>query len=115
MITSFLYSVDSTTVSGFGIAFESGPDGSQVLYNAAPVTLTETYNVLTLTAGTETFEVRIDKAYDTESIGLILIDRSSFLYSYTSSGSEAISGTADANYYDNVGPRQRALVQGYEA
>lgn len=114
MITSFLNAVN-LSLSGTGIAFESGPDNSSVLYNAAPITLTETYNVLTLTAGSDTFVIRIDKAYSTETIGLININRSSYLYAYTSSGTEAISDTATSNYFDNVGPRQRALVQGYEA
>lgn len=124
MITSFLNSVDLPTVSGInitsgalaGIAYEAGIAGSSVLYTLPTTSLGETYTLITLTvAGNSTQKIRIDKSYSGKTLGFIKQDRSSFLFTYTSGAGATASITATANYYDNVGPVQRRLVQGYEA
>ena len=124
MITSFLNSVDLPTVSGIniasgalaGIAYEAGIDNSSVLYDTPTTNLGDTYTLITLTVdGDNTQKIRIDKSYSGQTIGFIKQDRSSFLFTYTSGGGATASVTATANYYDNVGPVQRRLVQGYEA
>ena len=114
MITSFLNAVN-LSLSGTGIAYESGATGSSVLYDLPTTDLNNTYTVLTITAGSDTDVIRIDKAYSGKTLGIINVDRQSFLFTYTSGAGGTGSVTATANYYDNVGPRQRALVQGYEA
>ena len=116
MITSFLNSVNLQSVSGNGIAYEHGIANSEVLYNLPTTALDHTYTLVTLNVGGDTSnKIRIDKAYSGQQLGFIKQDRSSFLFTYTSGGGGTASITATANYYDNVGPRQRALVQGYEA
>lgn len=124
MITSFLNSVDLPTVSGInitsgalaGIAYEAGIADTSVLYDSPTTSLGETYTLITLTVdGDNTQKIRIDKSYSGQTLGFIKQDRSSFLFTYTSGGGGTASITATANYYDNVGPVQRRLVQGYEA
>ena len=124
MITSFLNSVNLQSVSGINstngaaanIAFEAGIANSEVLYTLPTNTLSNTYTLITLNVGGDTSnKIRIDKSYSGKQLGFIKQDRSSFLFTYTSGGGGTASITAAANYYDNVGPIQRALVQGYEA
>lgn len=115
MITSFLYSVDLPTVSGTGIAYESGPTSSAVLYDLPAISLLSAYTVITLTCGSDTLSIRIDNSYNGQQLGVIYQNRLSFLFTAASASDGTESITATANYYDNVGPRQRALVQGYEA
>jgi len=115
MITSFLNSVNLPSVSGVGIAYEAGIADSSVLYDLPTTDLGETYTLITLTVdGDNTGRVRIDKSYSGKTLGVILQDRRSFLFTYTSGGGATASITADANYYDNVGPVQRRIVQSYE-
>jgi hypothetical protein len=115
MITSFLNSVDLPTVSG--INSTSGlPAGSSILYTLPTSTLGTTFTLITLSvAGNTTNRIRLNKSYSGQTLGFINQDRSSFLFTYTSGGTATASLTATANYYDNVGPVQRRLVQGYEA
>jgi hypothetical protein len=124
MITSFLNSVDLPTVSGInstsglpaGIAYEAGIAGSSILYTLPTSTLGTTFTLITLSvAGNTTNRIRLNKSYSGQTLGFINQDRSSFLFTYTSGGTATASLTATANYYDNVGPVQRRLVQGYEA
>jgi hypothetical protein len=124
MITSFLNSVDLPTVSGInstsgdlaGIAYEAGIEGSSILYTLPTTALGTTFTLITLSvAGDTTNKIRINKSYSGQVLGFINQDRSSFLFTYTSGGTGTASLTATANYYDNVGPVQRRLVQGYEA
>ncbi len=124
MITSFLNSVSLQSVSGInstsglpaGIAFEAGIANSQVLYTLPTTALGTTYTLITLNVGGDTSnKIRINKSYSGQQLGFIKQDRSSFLFTYTSGGGSTASITAAANCYDNVGPVQRALVQGYEA
>lgn len=124
MITSFLNSVSLQSVSGInstsglpaGIAFEAGIADSSVLYTLPSNVLSETYTLITLNVGGDTTnKIRIDKSYSGQQLGFIKQDRSSFLFTYTSGGGGTASITATANYFDNVGPVQRRLVQGYEA
>ena len=115
MITSFLNSVN-LSLSGTGIAYEDGPVGSAILYDLPRVELLNEFTVVTATCAVvgETHIVRVDNAYDGKQLGIINQDRSSFLFTFASASDGTDSVTADANYYDNVGPRQRAIVQGYE-
>lgn len=124
MITSFLNSVDLPTVSGINstsglpadIAYEAGIEGSSILYTLPTTALGTTFTLITLSvAGDTTNKIRINKSYSGQVLGFINQDRSSFLFTYTSGGGGTASITATANYYDNVGPVQRRLVQGYEA
>lgn len=124
MITSFLNSVNLQSVSGINstnnsdanIAFEAGIAGSEVLYTVPTNTLSDTFTLITLNVGGDTSnKIRIDKSYSGQTLGFIKQDRSSFLFTYTSGGGGTASITATANYYDNVGPRQRKMVQSYEA
>lgn len=124
MITSFLNSVNLQSVSGINstngaaanIAFEAGIANSEVLYTLPTNTLSNTYTLITLNvAGNTTNKIRIDKSYSGQQLGFILQDRTSFLFTYTSGGGGTASITATANYYDNVGPKQRKLVQSFEA
>lgn len=124
MITSFLNAVTLQSVSGINIvsgapanvAFEAGIAGSSVLYTLPSNTLSNTYTLITLNVnGNTSNKIRIDKSYSGQQLGFMLQDRTSFLFTYTSGGGGTASITATANYYDNVGPIQRALVQGYEA
>lgn len=124
MITSFLNSVDLPTVSGINsasgasanIAYEAGIVNSSILYTLPTSTLSNTYTLITLNvAGDETNKIRIDKSYSGQELGFINQDRSSFLFTYTSGISATATLSATANYYDNVGPVQRRMVQGYEA
>ena len=124
MITSFLNSVNLQSVSGINstngaaanIAFEAGIAGSEVLYTLPTNTLSNTYTLITLNVGGDTTnKIRIDKSYSGKQLGFIKQDRSSFLFTYTSGGGGTASITATANYYDNVGPKQRKLVQSFEA
>lgn len=124
MITSFLNSVSLQSVSGInstsglpaGIAYEAGIADSSVLYTLPSNVLSETYTLITLNVGgVTTNKIRIDKSYSGQQLGFIKQDRSSFLFTYTSGGGGTASITATANYFDNVGPVQRRLVQGYEA
>jgi len=124
MITSFLNAVTLQSVSGINIvsgapanvAYEAGIPGSSVLYTLPTTALSNTYTLITLNvAGNTTNKIRIDKSYSGQQLGFMLQDRTSFLFTYTSGGGGTASITAAANYYDNVGPIQRALVQGYEA
>lgn len=124
MITSFLNSVNLQSVSGINstngaaanIAFEAGIANSEVLYTLPTNTLSNTYTLITLNvAGNTTNKIRIDKSYSGQTLGFILQDRTSFLFTYTSGGGGTASITAAANYYDNVGPKQRKLVQSFEA
>lgn len=114
MITSFLNAVN-LSLSGTGIAYESGPTGSAVLYDLPSVSLLSAYTVITLTCGSDTLSIRIDNAYNGMQLGVIYQDRYSFLFTVVSAADGTTSTTATDNYYYNVGPRQRALVQGYEA
>lgn len=116
MITSFLYSVN-LTLSGAGISYDSGPDGSSILYNLPTAPLSEVYTVVTATYAptSDTYSIIVDNSYDGQQIGIIKQDRSSFLFTFASAGDGTATETVSANWYDNVGPRQRALVQGYEA
>ena len=124
MITSFLNLVNLQSVSGINstngaaanIAFEAGIANSEVLYTLPTNTLSNTYTLITLNvAGNTTNKIRIDKSYSGQQLGFILQDRTSFLFTYTSGGGGTASITATANYYDNVGPKQRKLVQSFEA
>ena len=114
MITSFLYSV-SLSLSGTGISYDSGPAGSSILYNFPSAPLSDEYTVVTATCAVmgDPHIIIIDNSYDGQQIGIINQDRSSFLFTFASAGGGTASETAAANYYDNVGPVQRALVQGY--
>lgn len=111
MITSFLYSA-ALSLSGTGIAYEDGPVGSATLYNPINIALSNDYTVVTVDS---TYIIRIDNSYDGQQIGLINQDRSSLLFTFASAGDGTETVSSTANWYDNVGPRQRALVQGYEA
>jgi len=124
MITSFLNSVNLQSVSGINstngaaanIAFEAGIANSEVLYTVPTNTLSDTFTLITLNVGGDTSnKIRIDKSYSGKTLGFIKQDRSSFLFTYTSGGGETASITATANYFDNVGPKQRKMVQSYEA
>lgn len=124
MITSFLNSVSLQSVSGINstngaaanIAFEAGIANSEVLYTVPTNTLSDTFTLITLNVGGDTTnKIRIDKSYSGKTLGFIKQDRSSFLFTYTSGGGGTASITATANYYDNVGPKQRKMVQSYEA
>lgn len=116
MITSFLNAVN-LTLSGAGISYDSGPAGSSILYNFPSAPLSEDYTIVTAVCAVvgDTHIIVVDNSYDGQQLGIINVDRSSFLFTFLSSGGGTQSVTAAANYYDNVGPRQRALVQGYEA
>ncbi len=126
MITSFLNSVSLQSVSGINstsglpanIAFEEGFGAApEILYNIPTTALSNTYTVLTIAVGEEEngTKIRIDKSYSGQQLGIIFQDRTSFLFTYTSGAGGTGNVTSTANWYDNVGPRQRALVQGYEA
>lgn len=116
MITSFLNSVDLPTVSGVGIAYEAGIANSSVLYNLPTTALGNTFTLVTLAVnGNTSQKIRINKSYSGQQLGFILQDRTSFLFNYVSGAPATANITAIANYYDNVGPVQRRLVQGYEA
>lgn len=116
MITSFLNAV-GLTLSGTGISYDSGPAGSEILYNFASAPLSNDYTIVTASCGPmgDTHIVIVDNSYNNQQLGIINANRSSFLFTFLSSGGGTQYVVADANYFDNVGPRQRALVQGYEA
>jgi hypothetical protein len=126
MITSFLNSVSLQSVSGINsatglpanIAFIEGIGAApEILYNFPTTTLSNTYTLLYIAIGEDENGtlIRIDKSYSGQQLGVIFQDRTSFLFTYTSGGDGSGSVVSTANYYDNVGPVQRRLVQGYEA